>query len=334
MLASTRIICLLLCQVIALIIGIKNVTAIPANKPDNKITYDFPKKLAQHKFITNDIIHSNEKVFVARTNYGKKPAVAKCITEPRHIEAEQLAFNTLVQKGKNVNDKTGQKYIVSLFTDFKIDDNCHCFILEDIGGKTLDAYTSNMSIERKQKQLPIIFKQILEGIAYLHRIGLAHNDIKPQNVIVRDWGLWWGIQVMIIDFDHAKLLATDPQSKKTELANVGTIIYRPPESFTNTPADPRLYDSWSAGATFYEAVSGRKPFVGFFNKGLITLAELESCMKTLRENNFKRMLYPMFEESYTEILLENLINQVNELMVFDYRKRPTPEQVLLRINSK
>ena len=44
-------------------------------------------------------------------------------------------------------------------------------------------------------------QQIVEGVMFLHQTGILHNDIKPDNVILRGWNL---CQVTIIDFGKAR----------------------------------------------------------------------------------------------------------------------------------
>jgi len=45
-----------------------------------------------------------------------------------------------------------------------------------------------------------LFKQILEGLGYLHANFILHRDLKPGNIIINDQGI-----VKIIDFNSAKI---------------------------------------------------------------------------------------------------------------------------------
>lgn len=44
-------------------------------------------------------------------------------------------------------------------------------------------------------------RQLVEGLAYLHRVGVIHRDIKPSNVLVDD-----DLNVKICDFGLSKLI--------------------------------------------------------------------------------------------------------------------------------
>eukprot|EP00887_Chlorella_sp_A99_P005873 scaffold1.g5873.t1 len=105
------------------------------------------------------------------------------------------------------------------------------------------------------------FRGVLEGVAYMHAHGLAHRDVKPENILVED-GTG---SVKLIDFG----LSRRQQSAIT--LGVGTPDYMAPELLGGAGAsvlsmrhegvyDAQRADIWSLGVLLYLLVSGRYPF--------------------------------------------------------------------------
>ena len=88
------------------------------------------------------------------------------------------------------------------------------------------------------KQLPVKFqlmKQIITGIAFLHRSGVVHKDIKPGNILLKSTTPCGQITVKLGDFGLSKFL--DPNSNRSSMSSdVGTFIFKAPEFFDSTKA--------------------------------------------------------------------------------------------------
>ena len=102
------------------------------------------------------------------------------------------------------------------------------------------------------------FLQACDALAYAHREGYIHRDIKPQNVLVDRHG-----RVKVIDFGVARAISVDPAAAtvRTETGQlVGTMQYMSPEQFL---ADPRGVDArtdvYALCAVLYELLTGVQP---------------------------------------------------------------------------
>ncbi len=90
--------------------------------------------------------------------------------------------------------------------------------------------------------------QMFQALAYLHRRGVIHRDIKPGNVIVD------GEQVKLVDFGISEF--SDHVTRSTSMS--GTVPYMAPELLRGEPASLSS-DLYSAGVMAYELFAGRHP---------------------------------------------------------------------------
>ncbi|MFI8214512.1 serine/threonine-protein kinase [Streptomyces sp. NPDC085932] len=95
----------------------------------------------------------------------------------------------------------------------------------------------------------VVLKGSLLGLADAHRVGVVHRDYKPENVLVARDG-----SSKLVDFG----IAVDSGSSA---GVAGTPFYMAPEQWTGAPASPAA-DVYAATATFFECLTGRKPYAG------------------------------------------------------------------------
>jgi len=97
-----------------------------------------------------------------------------------------------------------------------------------------------------------IAKQVCEGLAEAHRVGVVHRDLKPSNIMIDREG-----DAKIMDFGIARSLRTKGITGPGVV--IGTPEYMSPEQVEGKEADERS-DIYSLGIIFYEMVTGRVPF--------------------------------------------------------------------------
>lgn len=99
-----------------------------------------------------------------------------------------------------------------------------------------------------------ISKQICEGLAEAHRLGVIHRDLKPSNIMIDKEG-----QARIMDFGIARSLRAEGIT--TEGIIIGTPEYMSPEQVEGATVDHRS-DIYSLGVILFEMVTGQLPFKG------------------------------------------------------------------------
>ena len=99
-----------------------------------------------------------------------------------------------------------------------------------------------------------IARQIGEGLAEAHRLGVVHRDLKPQNIMIDGEG-----NARIMDFGIAR--SVQAEGVTAAGAVIGTPEYMSPEQVEGKAADPRA-DIYALGVVLFEMLSGRLPFEG------------------------------------------------------------------------
>jgi len=126
-----------------------------------------------------------------------------------------------------------------------------CIAMEYVDGETIDERIRRRGAVPLEETLKI-FERITDAVAYLHRRGIIHRDLKSNNVKVSESGV-----IKLLDFGIAK--AHDSPKLTVSGAMVGTPQYVSPEQLRGAAADERT-DIWALGVLLYEMLTARLPF--------------------------------------------------------------------------
>jgi serine/threonine-protein kinase len=99
-----------------------------------------------------------------------------------------------------------------------------------------------------------IAKQVCEGLAEAHRLGVVHRDLKSRNIMIDKQG-----NARIMDFGIARSLKAEGITSEGMM--IGTPEYMSPEQVKGEEVDQRS-DVYSLGIILFEMVTGKIPFEG------------------------------------------------------------------------
>lgn len=125
-----------------------------------------------------------------------------------------------------------------------------------------------------QEEIDCCFKQMVNGVKYLHEMGVSHRDLKPENLLIDSNGhvkiTDFGVSEVFCDLDWYLSDVPGLKEKETTGESVaseeitkpihklkglcGSCPYIAPEEFTGQEYDGRLVDIWSIGIIYYAMI--------------------------------------------------------------------------------
>lgn len=128
----------------------------------------------------------------------------------------------------------------------------------------------------KLSEIKCIFRQLLEGLHYLHEKKIIHRDMKSANILLNNHG-----EVKIADFGLARQFINPQQAYYTN--KVVTLWYRAPELLLGSTNYSSQIDLWSVGCIFVELLTGEILFKGDKETRQLELI-FEICGSPTKEN--------------------------------------------------
>ncbi|PIN22880.1 Ca2+/calmodulin-dependent protein kinase, EF-Hand protein superfamily [Handroanthus impetiginosus] len=168
-----------------------------------------------------------------------KHSISSDSTDRRCLDTEPKILHLL----------SGCANILRLHDVYEDDDYLH--LVTDLcdGGDLFDRVSSGARFS--EPDAAVILKQLMTAIAFCHRLGVAHRDIKPDNVLFDSQG-----RLKLADFGSAEFFGVSEMN-----GVVGTPYYVAPEVLRGSNYNEKV-DVWSAGVILYIMLAGVPPFFG------------------------------------------------------------------------
>lgn len=150
------------------------------------------------------------------------------------------------------------------------------YTMRIVPGRTMAQAIADSRDLNERLSLVNHFSGLCQAIAYAHSRGVVHRDVKPDNVMIGEFGetvvLDWGMAKLVGDDEHQHDEPKQPSGPRLELADLGltqegslcgTPLYMSPEQVSGRTAEvDQRSDVWSLGVVLYTILSGCPPFSG------------------------------------------------------------------------
>jgi serine/threonine protein kinase len=189
------------------------------------------------------------EVYLAYDNYSQRDVAIKLaklqLMEDPEIgaRAKKMWLNETRLAGK-----LRHPYIVEIY-EAGVAEDFGYIVMEYVAGDTLRQHTRAGKLLPVEGVIEVVYK-VCNALDYANRIGLLHRDIKPANVMLTADGT-----VKVMDFGTAYFT----QSDETQVFDVGTLPYMPPEHFKKRPPTVQS-DIYAVGVMTYQMLTGALPF--------------------------------------------------------------------------
>ena len=123
-------------------------------------------------------------------------------------------------------------------------------VMEFLDGVSLKKYLQRKGGKISVDEVLTIMRPVMESLTQVHKIGLVHRDISPDNIIITKFN-----EVKLIDFGAAKYSNPDGRSLSIVLKQG----FAPPEQYDTHGEQGPWTDVYALGVTLYYAITGMLP---------------------------------------------------------------------------
>ncbi|HSO33046.1 MAG TPA: serine/threonine-protein kinase [Labilithrix sp.] len=146
--------------------------------------------------------------------------------------------------------------VVRVYDDGVTDDGCAYLIMDLLDGETLDERRLARGGRLPVDEALSVVRSVLHILDAAHERGIAHRDVKPENVFLTSDG-----GVRLLDFGVAGMARSPSSSLRTGTGvGWGTPHFMAPEQLTGASPCGRRVDVWAVGVMFYRLLTGEHLF--------------------------------------------------------------------------
>jgi len=185
-------------------------------------------------------------VYSCRPSNGAGCDVAIKIMTPSPM-IDSAIFDGIVEAALATRALAGKVAVVPVFMAGKTETGHYHITMKLMEGGTMERFIGNGNLDFQGKLL--LAAGIARALDGIHAAGIAHGDLKPQNVLLSKDG-----RPFLNDFYLVPRFGAG-----AEISSMGTPYYMSPEQAAGRPVNPAS-DMYSFGVLLYELVTGKMPY--------------------------------------------------------------------------
>jgi len=219
-------------------------------KEEERMPEGFKEKYILEHMILGEGRQGCVKKCFLKEQPNRKFAV-KVLTKGRSLDSHISDFSYEA----SILSSVEHEYIVKVFDCFENEHYLYMVMEFVQGGELFDFVKNKGAVD--ERRAAKFFKQLLEGVAYLHAKGITHRDLKPENILLNHKDNPSILKVT--DFGLSRFVSETSLMESL----VGTHSYLAPEILSpskRAKGYTKKVDSWSLGCILFILLGGYPPF--------------------------------------------------------------------------
>jgi serine/threonine protein kinase len=256
------------------------------------------------------------------TVYRAQHKLMKRIVAIKVLSADRVKNETAIKRFKREAEAAARMSHPNIVQSYDSgeQEGKHYLVMEYVEGVNLSRFVKQQGPRPVDEAVSYV-AQAAHGLAYAHKQGVFHRDIKPGNLLLDKTGV-----VKILDMGLARFDDADPAAgEKLTMAGevMGTSDYMAPEQWLDLHIADARSDIYSLGCTLYRLLVGESPYVGDTVMQKL-MAHTEAPIPKLRD---KRPDVPeLLEAIYQKTMAKKPDDRYQdaELLAYDLENYKTP----------
>ena len=189
------------------------------------------------------------KEFFPETMATRTQATVTAFTGER---GESFAYgkSCFLQEAETLAEFIGNKNIVKVHSYFEENGTAY-FVMDFVEGTSFDQYIKEHGGRIGYEDAERILLPVMDALSAVHSRGIVHRDVTPDNIYITKDGT-----VKLLDFGAARYSLGDKSRSLDVVLKHG---FAPKEQYTRHGKQGPFTDVYTVGASFYFAITGRRP---------------------------------------------------------------------------